>query len=381
MTRRGVILASTGLLLVVFGLVLNWSAFYIAGATLLVFTFLAFANYLRSSEVSLTRTIVPGRVEREALAIAYLHLRNKSQRRFWGADAVVTVGEETLTARLPSLRRGEEATKTFRLPTEKRGVFVVGKTAVTRRDILRLVDVRKLFGAEDALLVSPRILPFKSIVNALTQSLDGKTDDATPHGSMTFHQLREYVPGDDIRKIHWKATARQSSPGTLIVRQDVDHAQPTTTIAIDVRPMGYSIESFELAIDVVASVVESAAAGRSPFRLHMTNGPGVSGDSRRSVDRALELLTKVQPGATGSIRELLTSLGHDRGGAVLVVVTGVVDQADIQTIASMRTKFARVILVSVTPEPRPVERLSGITVIQGSTSVELIQAWNVGVKS
>jgi uncharacterized protein (DUF58 family) len=381
MTRRGVALGSSGVLLVLVGLVFNWSAFYIAGATLLVLVFLAFSNYLRSSEIWIDRTIVPGRVEREALAIAYLHLRNKSQRRFWGADALVTVGKETLATRLPSLRRGEEATKTLRLPTEKRGIFVIGRTAVTRRDVLRLVDVQKPYGEDDALLVSPRILPFKPVVNALTQSLDGKTDDATPHGSMTFHQLREYVPGDDIRKIYWKATARQPSPGTLIVRQDVDHAQPTTTIAVDIRPVGYSPESFELAIDVVASVVESAALGRSPFRLHLTNGRTASGDSRRAVDRALELLTEVQPADTGSIQQLLKSLNHDRGGAVLVVVTGVVDQADVQIMASMRTKFARVFLVSITPEPRPVERLTGITVIQGSTSVELIQAWNIGVKS
>jgi uncharacterized protein (DUF58 family) len=241
--------------------------------------------------------------------------------------------------------------------------------------------VRKSYGTEDLFLVSPRILPLKSVVNALTQSLEGKTDDSAPHGSMTFHQLREYVPGDDIRKIHWKATARQSSIGTLIVRQDVDHAQPMTTVVVDVRPGGYSPESFELAIDVAASVVESAALGRSPFRLRLTNGRSIGGDSRRSVDRALELLTEVQPIGHGSVQQELAALGHDRGGAVLVVVTGVVDKTAVQAVANMRSKFGRVFLVSVTPEPRPVEHFSGVTLIQGSSSVELIGAWNVGVKS
>ena len=381
MTQRGVIAGVTGAVLAGSGLALNWTAFYLAGAMLLALVLIALANYLRSSEIEIARTVAPVRVEREALAIAYLHLLNTSQRRFWGADALVPVGKETMSTRLPSLRRGEETTRTVRIPTDRRGVFTVGRTIVTRRDLLRLVDVRKTYGGEDTLLVTPRILPFKSVVNALTQSLDGKIDDATPNGSMTFHQLREYVPGDDIRKIHWKATARQPSVGTLIVRQDVDNAQPMSTVVVDVRPRGYSPESFELAIDVAASVVESVAHGRSPFRIRLTNGRSTGGDSRRAVNRAFELLTEVQPVEGSSIQQELATLGRDQGGAVLVVITGVVDKNDVQTVANMRTKFGRVFLVSVTPEPLPVEHFSGITVSQGSTSIELVGAWNIGVKS
>ena len=96
---------------------------------------------------------------------------------------------------------------------------------------------------------------------------------------------------------------------------------------------------------------------------------------------AFELLTEVQPVEGSSIQQELATLGRDQGGAVLVVITGVVDKNDVQTVANMRTKFGRVFLVSVTPEPLPVEHFSGITLIQGSTSIELVGAWNIGVKS
>lgn len=362
------------------GVLLGWSAFYLLGATLLVMVGLALSNYFKSSEVAVFRTILPVRVQRQGAAISYLHIANRSQRRFWGAEATQSVGGQLLVSRLPRLRRGEESTRTIALPTSRRGIYVVGPTVLSHRDSLSLVDVRKSHGTNESFMVTPRILPLTPIVTALTQNLEGKTDDKTPHGSMTFHQLREYVPGDDIRKIHWKATARQASTGTLIVRQDVDNAQPTTTVVVDVRPAGYSPDSFEIAVDFAASVVQAAAKGRSPFRLRLTSGASLRGTSGHAVDRAMEMLTEAGPSTTGSIQSEMSRLGHDSGGAVLVVVTGVIDKADIQYVANMRIRFGRVVLVSVTPEPRPPQHFTGISVIQGSTESDLIAAWNVGAR-
>jgi len=162
----------------------------------------------------------------------------------------------------------------------------------------------------------------------------------------------------------------------LIVRQDVDHAQPTTTIIVDVRPAGYSPESFELAIDFAASIIETSLAGRSPFRLKLTNGASVSGESRKAANEAMELLTQVTPRAAGSIQSVLTHVGREHGGAVLVVLTGVIEKTEMQFIANMRVRFSRVVIVSVTPEPQPPKLFTGISVIQGSNESELIAAWN-----
>jgi hypothetical protein len=95
----------------------------------------------------------------------------------------------------------------------------------------------------------------------------------------------------------------------------------------------------------------------------------------------LEVLTEVQASPVGTVRDALVHLNREKGGAVLVVVTGMVDREDLQLIANMRVRFRRVMVVSVTPEPRPVEHFSGITVIQGSNLTELIGSWDVGVKA
>ncbi len=363
------------------GMLLEWRVYVVVGIGLCVLVLIALTNYLRSAEVRIERQVVPGRVERNGMAISHLHVVNRGQRGFGGAEAVQRVGAETVSVRIPRLRRGETGERTVRLPTDRRGLFPVSPVEIVRRDPIRLVAVRKQFGTEQSLLVSPQVLPLRPAVNALTHSLEGKTDDMSPNGSMTFHQLREYVPGDDIRKIHWKATAKQADSGTLIVRQDVDNAQPVTTVVLDQRPSCYSPESFELAVDMAASVVSAANAGRSPFRLRLTDGTVIGGDNSRTVDRALEVLTEVQASPVGTVRDALVHLNREKGGAVLVVVTGMVDREDLQLIANMRVRFRRVMVVSVTPEPRPVEHFSGITVIQGSNLTELIGSWDVGVKA
>jgi len=40
------------------------------------------------------------------------------------------------------------------------------------------------------------------------RDLDGPTFDSSPQGSAAFHTLRDYVPGDERRHIHWRSTAR-----------------------------------------------------------------------------------------------------------------------------------------------------------------------------
>jgi uncharacterized protein (DUF58 family) len=69
---------------------------------------------------------------------------------------------------------------------------------------------------------------------------------------VTFSSLREYVPGDDPRQIHWRSTART---GVLTVREHVDTTEPTTTVVLDTHPTALGADAFEHAVEFAASVV------------------------------------------------------------------------------------------------------------------------------
>jgi len=50
---------------------------------------------------------------------------------------------------------------------------------------------------------------------------------------LEFDDLRQYLPGDDIRHIDWNVTARTNQPHTRLYREDREH---TTSVVVDLRP-------------------------------------------------------------------------------------------------------------------------------------------------
>ena len=108
-------------------------------------------------------------------------------------------------------------------------------------------------------LVRPHLLPIESLGAGLLRDLEGVSTDAVSQSDLAFHALREYVPGDDLRHIHWRSSAKvmaSSGESSLLVRQYLDTRRSHATIVVDDR------------LDVVAR----------PGGLR-------GGDGRRGVDR------------------------------------------------------------------------------------------------
>src|ERR1700689_1647638 len=141
----------------------------------------------------------------------------------------------------------------------------------------------------------------------------------SPQGTVSFHRLREYVLGDDLRTVHWPSTARA---GKLVVRHYVDTAQPYTVVLVDLNPAVYSPETFEEAMDVTASIAASMSAGRAPVQIRTTAGERAGGPAHRDPAALVDYLTDLAPSSAGSLSGQLLPLRRDRGGSALVVVTG-----------------------------------------------------------
>ena len=72
--------------------------------------------------------------------------------------------------------------------------------------------------------------------------------DKLAASDLSFHALREYVPGDDPRHIHWRSTARA---GALLVRQFQLTRRSHATVLLDPSPRAYADDDeFELAVSV-----------------------------------------------------------------------------------------------------------------------------------
>ncbi len=266
--------------------------------------------------------------------------------------------------------------RTYRLPTGERGVYEIGPVEIPRADPFGLCRTVQQMGRPQRIAVHPRVLTLHPLPTGISRHLEGPSSDTSPQGTITFHRLREYVVGDDLRTVHWPSTAHA---GKLVVRHNVDTSQPYTVVLADLTPERYSKETFEEAIDATASLVVSLAAGRAPVQLRLTNGDRLGGPSQRDPNPMVDYLTEVRPDPSGSLDAQLVRLRRDRGGTALVVVTGRIDGDQLPAIAALRRRFDRVIVTSIVARPGRLPEHPGLTVVAARSAAELAQTWNTRV--
>ncbi len=373
MTRLGWGAAAVGIVFVVIGLVAHWQPVAVLGAGIGLVLSASLGYVLRRPRLRLERAVEPPRVEKGRPAIAVIHVENLSRRTLSPIAIEQRLGGRIIPARLPRLRRAESAMRTYRLPTSERGIYEVGPVEMPRADPFGLCRTVQRFGAPQQISVHPRLLQLRPLPTGISRNLEGPSSDTSPQGSITFHRLREYVVGDDLRTVHWPSTART---GHLVVRHNVDTAQPYTVVLLDLDPNRYSSEAFEEAVDVAASTVVSMAVGKAPVQLRTTTGDRIGGPAHRDPTAIVDHLTSVTPDRSGSLEAELVLLRRDRGGTALVVVTGTLDPGTLPVAASLRRRFDRVIVLSVVDRPGRVPVHSGLVVVETSGAEQLARRWN-----
>jgi uncharacterized protein (DUF58 family) len=373
MTLFGLGALLAGIAALTMGLSLDWLAFDLIGLGLLAVVVLGFAAVARPSRLVIDREIQPPRVPKGSPAIAFLTFANRGRRTVPVAVATQPFGSQRVRTVIPKLRGGERGTRAYRLPTRQRGIFDVLPVEVTRRDSFELFRLSRRHGRTERIWVYPRVLGFRTLPAGQTRHLEGPSSDTSPQGNITFHRLREYEAGDDLRLVHWRSSARA---GRLLVKHNVDTSQPYTAVIFDQRPSLYTEESFEQAVDVVASVLVASAANKAPVELRLTDGTVIGGPRVRDVTALIDHMTGVQADPAASLQPHLVTLRRTRGGTSLVVVTGELDLADLPYVAALRRRFDRLVVISLDPEQRNPIDFPGVRVIIEKDADGVCAAWN-----
>ena len=373
MTPFGLATLLAGIASLVLGLTFDWVSFDLIGLGLLVVVVLGFAVVVRPSRLAIQREIQPPRVPKGSPAIAFLTFANRGRRTIPVTIATQAFGTQRVRTVIPRLRGGERGTRAYRLPTTRRGVFDVEPVELTRRDPFELFRRSRRQAEVERIWVYPRVVGLGTLPTGQTRNLEGPSSDTSPQGNITFHRLRDYVEGDDLRLVHWRSSARA---GKLLVKHNVDTSQPYSVVLFDHRPSLYTEAAFEQAVDVAASVVTAAAANKSPVELRTTDGTVVGGPRLRDVTPLVDRLTGIEAVAEGDLRTELIRLRRSRGGTSLVVITGEIDRADLPYIAALRRRYDRLVVVSLDPERTPIPRFPGLRIIVGADADEIASAWN-----
>lgn len=278
-------------------------------------------------------------------------------------ELIEAVGEDR-TARLAvaPMRGGSERSAGYRVPTERRGVLPIGPLTAVRHDLLGLARWRATIAGRDEILVAPRALELD--MPELGDGILGRhlLAQSVRLGPGEFHSLRAYVPGDEPRTIHWRASARSDE---LKVRQHTAEGLRRCTVVLDQQDSG-SDEAFERAVVAAASLVHSADQAGLETRFTTTSGVDLRGPS--VAIHTMHHLARVMPDP-GPPRPIERDPGEGLG--LVFVITPGPDSAAWSSLAEPRDPSLTLVGVFTEEVGAGPPKLS----VDARSSHSLIEAW------
>lgn len=220
-----------------------------AGAVMIV---IAAVYLIGRSSFILTLKLPHHRVVIGDDASGIVSVENPTRRRILGVKVEIPVGRGLAELVLPSIAKGSAFHQDFSVPTSRRGVFQVGPVRTVRADPVGLVRRELIWTDVAELVVHPRTIAIPSSSTGLIRDLEGNATRDLTNSDVSFHALRDYMPGDERRYIHWKSTAKT---GTYMVRQFEETRRSHLVVALSLATSDYADEEeFELAVSVAGSL-------------------------------------------------------------------------------------------------------------------------------
>lgn len=337
LTLRGRAFLAAGVTALACAVVLGQDPLVRAGVLVVALPLVTAAVLARSRyRLSLDRTVTPQHLVAGQSARVRLTLRNEGR---------VPSGALLLEEQLPyvlgtrprfvleGIGHGWTRTVDYVVRSDVRGRFDVGPMTVRVRDPFGMVELGRSFRGTAPLVVTPRTTPLPAI--SLDGGRRGAGDDrprAFAIGSAEDVTIREYRRGDDLRRVHWRSSARA---GELMVRREEQPGQSRVTLLVDNRLRAHRGQG-------VASTLEAAVSATASVGVHLAGrGYDVQLVTASGLDPASVGRTREVGPDTGPLLEALAVLRADRivgldtgwlGGGrtgLLVAVLGAVAEEDV----------------------------------------------------
>ena len=240
----------------------QWRELAVLAFACLILLVLAAPFLLGRTTVTVDLRLQPERVAAGESVAAGVVVVNRASSRLVPTTLEVPVGSSIHRYGISSLASGATHEESFTIRTERRGVIAVGPAMTRRGDPIGLFSRDVVWTPVREVLVRPHLLPLESLGAGLLRDLEGVSTDAVSQSDLAFHALREYVPGDDLRHIHWRSSAKvmaSTGESSLLVRQYLDTRRSHATIVVDDRASAWpDPEDFESAMAVAASIAVRA---------------------------------------------------------------------------------------------------------------------------
>lgn len=226
-----------------------------------------------------------------------------------------------------------------------RGRFTVGPLAVRVTDAFGMCELPRSFASRDVLVVTPPVeeLPSVALGGEWSGSGESRSRSVASAGEDDV-ATRDYRHGDDLRRVHWRATARR---GELMVRREEQPWQARATVLLDARDAGHLGEgpasSFEWAVSAAASVALHLLRRGYAVRFLTDTGTSLSsgvydahGTGSDFEGLLLDSLATVATSPGRDLSEAMRALRRGGGDGLVVAVTGTLTADMVAQLARAR---------------------------------------------
>ncbi|MBT1636977.1 DUF58 domain-containing protein [Clavibacter michiganensis] len=240
------------------GYALGWRELVAVAWTAVALGVLAVLHLVGSAGVEVALRLPRDRVVAGERAPATVSVRNPLRRRAVGLTVEVPVGSGLAEIHVPSLGHGHAHEDVFVVPTVRRGVISLGPARIVRGDPLGLVRRESTEARATRLLVHPRTLAMPSTSTGFVRDLEGRATRDLTDSDVSFQSLREYVPGDEMRHIHWRSTAKT---GVHMVRRFEETRRSHIMVALSLHAADYGAGDPEREATGAGTASDPVAAG------------------------------------------------------------------------------------------------------------------------
>ncbi|MBN2899150.1 MAG: DUF58 domain-containing protein [Clostridia bacterium] len=230
------------------------------------------------------------------------------------------------------------------LRCNRRGIYTLGRTELLIKDVFNLFTFKKALEAPIALKIYPRVLQLSDFtLEAGIQIGDLMVNDPLFQDYSAVDTLRTYRPGDSVKRIHWRASARHES---LIVKEfecrgdaqailllnafQDDYAHDLNQLTEDtIVEIGVSVTNFFLNQQLNISYIYTARDGYDK----------ITGDTASDLRMFLESFISFSPRNTQPLYHDIQKISPAMiQGTTLIIVTPVIDKALATILVDLKMK-------------------------------------------
>jgi uncharacterized protein (DUF58 family) len=354
LTVRGRSFVAAGLACMLGAFAVGQRSVFQIGVFLIALPVLAAVYVSRSRyRLSCTRMLVPGRLPVAHTAEVRLRLENVSRLPtsllFVEDSLSYTLGAKPRFV-LDRVEAGGRREVSYTLRSDVRGKYRVGPLTIRMADPFGLCELTRSFSQVDQLVVTPVVspLPATGLGGEWAGGGDTQARQVASAGEDDA-STREYRYGDDLRKVHWKSTART---GELMVRREEQPWQSRATVLLDTRAGAHYGDgpgsSFEWSVSAAASIGVHLAKHGYTLRFVTDAGVDIEGTTLSTAEATLlDQLAVVEPSTRGSLPLTATRMHRGGGEGLIVAVCGTLNAEEAMTLGGLRNMASACIAVLI----------------------------------